>query len=80
MHRFGSYSNPLNERSTRALIGVGLRHEGVLRGYHRHGDHHLDVNIFGLLRAEWESSALRAEFAGAISVVGSPPPTFVADP
>ncbi|MDO9409856.1 GNAT family N-acetyltransferase [Patulibacter sp.] len=80
MHRFGSYSNPLNERSTRALVGVGLRHEGVLRGYHRHGDHHLDVNIFGLLRAEWESSALRAEFAGAIEVVGSPPPTFLADP
>ena len=38
MERFGSYSNPENERSTRALLGVGLRHEGVLRGYHRHGD------------------------------------------
>jgi [ribosomal protein S5]-alanine N-acetyltransferase len=79
MHRFGSYSNPANERSTRALQGVGLRHEGVLRGYHRHGDDYLDVNVFGLLREEWERSPLRAEFAGAITVVGSPPPTFVAD-
>lgn len=80
MQRFGSYSNPVNERSTRALKGVGLRHEGILRGYHRHGDDFLDVNIFGLLRQEWERSPLRAEFEGAIDVVGSPPPTFVADP
>jgi [ribosomal protein S5]-alanine N-acetyltransferase len=79
MHRFGSYSNPVNERSTRALIGVGLRHEGILRGYHRHGDEFLDVNIFGLLRQDWERSELRAEFEGAITVDGSPPPTFVAD-
>ena len=31
MHRLGSYSNPANERSTRALHGVGFAHEGVLR-------------------------------------------------
>jgi ribosomal-protein-alanine N-acetyltransferase len=80
MHRFGSYSNPANERSTRALVGVGLRHEGVLRGFHRHGDRYLDVNVFGQLRQEWEASPLRAEFADAIEVVGAPPPTFVADP
>ena len=30
MHRLGSYSNPANERSTRALLGVGLALEGVL--------------------------------------------------
>lgn len=79
MHRFGSYSNPANERSTRALEGVGLRREGVLRGYHRHGDRFLDVNIFGLLREEWERSPLREQFAGRISVTGEPPDTFVAD-
>ncbi|MDX8153419.1 GNAT family protein [Patulibacter brassicae] len=78
MQRFGSYSNPVNERSTRALQGVGLRLEGVLRGYHRHGEAFLDVNVFGLLREEWERSALRAEFAGAITVVGEPPAPFVA--
>ncbi len=76
MHRFGSYSNPLNERSTRALHGVGLQHEGVLRGYHRHGDRFLDVNILGLLREQWEASPLRAEFADRISVVGEPPRAF----
>lgn len=80
MHRFGSYSNPVNERSTRALLGVGLQHEGVLRGYHRHGDRFLDVNVFGLLREEWERSALRDEYAGAITVSGTAPPSFVADP
>ncbi|MGX6447203.1 GNAT family N-acetyltransferase [Patulibacter sp. S7RM1-6] len=78
MHRFGSYSNPANARSTRALQGVGLRHEGVLRGFHRHGERFLDVNVFGLLRAEWEASPLRAEFAGRIAVTGTPPAAFVA--
>ncbi len=80
MHRFGSYSNPQNERSTRALLGVGLRHEGVLRGFHRHGDRYLDVNVFGLLREQWLTSPLREEFAGRIEVVGTPPPAFVATP
>src|SRR5882724_6093577 len=39
MHRLGSYSNPENVRSTKALLGVGFQHEGVLRHWHRHGDH-----------------------------------------
>jgi len=50
----------------------------VLRGYHRHGDRYLDVNIFGLLREQWEASPLRAEFADRISVVGEPPDAFYA--
>ncbi len=58
MHRLGSYSNPANERSTRALLGVGFRHEGVLRHWHRHGDAYLDVNVFGMLRADWETGPL----------------------
>lgn len=70
-HRLGSYSNPANERSTRALLGVGFAHEGVLRGWHRHGDRWLDVNVFGMLREDWEVSALRAEYA--VQVVGEPP-------
>jgi [ribosomal protein S5]-alanine N-acetyltransferase len=59
LHRLGSYSNPDNERSTRALLGVGFRHEGVLRHWHRHGERWLDVNVFGMLRDEWEAGALR---------------------
>jgi [ribosomal protein S5]-alanine N-acetyltransferase len=58
MHRLGSYSNPANERSTRALLRVGFRHEGVLRDWHRHGETWLDVNVFGMLREEWEHGPL----------------------
>ena len=58
MYRLSSYSNPANERSTRALLGVGFSHEGVLRGWHRHGDDQLDVNIFGMLRDEWRAGEL----------------------
>ena len=75
MNRVGSYSNPDNERSTRALEGVGFTREGVLRGWHRHGDRQLDVNVFGLLRSEWEAGPLRADFAVAVS--GEPPPAFL---
>jgi ribosomal-protein-alanine N-acetyltransferase len=73
MHRVGSYSNPANERSTRALEGVGFRREGVLTGWHRHGDEWLDVNVFGLLRAEWEAGPL-AQLP--VEAVGEPPAAF----
>lgn len=53
MHRLGSYSNPANERSTRALLAVGFAHEGVLRHWHRHAETWLDVNVFGMLREDW---------------------------
>jgi ribosomal-protein-alanine N-acetyltransferase len=73
MHRLGSYSNPANERSTRALLGVGFQHEGVLRHWHRHGDTWLDVNVFGMLRDEWE----RGPLAGVpIRVEGEAPAAF----
>jgi ribosomal-protein-alanine N-acetyltransferase len=75
MHRLGSYSNPDNERSTKALLGVGFTHEGVLRHWHRHGDDYFDVNVFGMLRSEWESGPL-ADIP--ITVTGEPPPAFAA--
>ncbi|MEA2229822.1 MAG: hypothetical protein QOF04_3452 [Solirubrobacteraceae bacterium] len=77
MHRLGSYSNPENVRSTRALLGVGFRQEGVLRAWHRHGDRWLDVNVFGMLRAEWEGGPLADV---PVTVDGEPPPAFVAAP
>ena len=73
-HRLGSYSNPDNERSTRALLGVGFRHEGVLRDWHRHGDDWLDVNVFGMLCGGWETSPLRRDFD--VRVEGEPPSAF----
>ena len=73
LHRVGSYSNPDNVRSTRALLGVGFRHEGVLRDWHRHGGRHHDVNVFGLLRGEWEAGPL----AGVpVRVEGDAAPAF----
>ena len=73
MNRLGSYSNPDNVRSTRALEGVGFSREGVLRAWHRHGDRFLDVNVFGMLRAEWEGGPLREI---PVAVAGDPPPAF----
>jgi [ribosomal protein S5]-alanine N-acetyltransferase len=75
MHRLGSYSNPANVRSTKALLGVGFTHEGVLRHWHRHGEDYYDVNVFGMLRADWESGPLADV---AVTVEGEPPPAFVA--
>ena len=60
MHRLGAYSNPANERSTRALVGVGLQPEGTLRDWHRHGERWHDVTVFGLLREDWAAGALAA--------------------
>jgi [ribosomal protein S5]-alanine N-acetyltransferase len=72
-HRLGSYSNPDNERSTRALLRVGFRHEGVLRDWHRHGERWLDVNVFGMLRDDWATGPL----AGVpVTVEGEPPASF----
>jgi RimJ/RimL family protein N-acetyltransferase len=73
MHRIGAYSNPANVASTKALLRIGFRHEGVLRGWHRHGDRHHDVNVFGLLRAEWEAGPLAAV---PVTVEGAPPAAF----
>jgi len=74
LHRIGSYSNPRNVRSTQALLGVGLRHEGVLRHWHRHGERWLDVNVFGLLREEWA----RGELAKVpVRVEGAAPRSFL---
>ena len=75
MHRLGSYSNPDNVRSTRALLGVGFTQEGVLRHWHRHGDDYYDVNVFGMLRSDWESGPLADV---PVEVEGEAPSAFVA--
>ena len=70
MARLGAYSNTENVRSTNALLGLGFRHEGVLREWHRHGERAYDVNVFGLLRSEWEAGPLAAF---PVEVEGEPP-------
>ena len=75
MHRLGSYSNPANVRSTKALLGVGFTQEGVLRHWHRHGDDYYDVNVFGMLRSDWETGPLASV---PVAVEGHAPEAFVA--
>src|SRR5436305_119765 len=74
MHRLGSYSNPANIRSTKALLGVGFTHEGVLRHWHRHGDDYYDVNVIGMLRSDWEAGPLASV---PVAVEGHAPEAFV---
>jgi [ribosomal protein S5]-alanine N-acetyltransferase len=74
LERVGAYSGLDNTRSTRALEKLGFRHEGVLRAWHRHGDTHHDVNVFGLLRADWPGAPF------GVRVEGEPPAPWLVRP
>ena len=56
LERLTAWANTRNGRSQLALERVGFRREGVLAGWHRHGDAVHDVVVFGLVRAEWARS------------------------
>jgi [ribosomal protein S5]-alanine N-acetyltransferase len=58
MIRLTAWANTRNGRSQTALERVGFTREGVLRSWHRHGEHVHDVVVFRLLRAAWEASPL----------------------
>ena len=72
--RLTAWANTRNGRSQVALERVGFRREGILAGWHRHGDQVHDVVVFGLMRAAWERSALREV---AAEIRGTPPDSFV---
>jgi ribosomal-protein-alanine N-acetyltransferase len=74
LERVGAYSDIANARSTRALEKLGFRHEGVLRAWHRHGDVPHDVNVFGLLRADWPGAPFE------VTVEGEPPQAWMLRP
>jgi [ribosomal protein S5]-alanine N-acetyltransferase len=74
LERVGAYSSLENPRSTRALEKLGFRHEGVLRAWHRHDGIAHDVNVFGLLRAEWQGAPFE------VSVEGEPPAAWLVRP
>jgi len=72
--RLTAWANTRNGRSQRALERVGFRREGVLAGWHRHGEDVHDVVIFGLLRAAWEHGPLHDV---PVTISGTPPSAFV---
>ena len=57
LERLTAWANTRNGRSQIVLERVGFRREGVLCGWHRHGDEVHDVVVFGMLRAAWERVA-----------------------
>ena len=73
LDRVTAWANTRNGRSQVALERAGFRREGVLRGWHRHGDAVHDVVVFGMVRGEWERSPL-AEVP--VQVTGEPPAAF----
>lgn len=77
LERITSVANVENGRSRRALEKAGFVHEGVLRGWHRHGDRQLDVAIVSILRPEWQAMTARHL---DYTVEGEPPPAFVVQP
>jgi ribosomal-protein-alanine N-acetyltransferase len=74
LERIGSYANVAHVRSQRALERIGFEREGTLRGFHRHDGEPLDVAVFALLRAGWQSGPLRDV---PVAVEGQPPRAFV---
>jgi ribosomal-protein-alanine N-acetyltransferase len=73
IERLTAWANTRNGRSQTALERVGFHREGVLRGWHRHGDAVHDVVVFRMLRSEWEASPLAAV---PVQVTGSAPRAF----
>ena len=73
IERLTAWANTRNGRSQVALERVGFRREGVLRGWHRHGDHVHDVVVFGMVRDEWEASPLADV---PVEVAGEAPAAF----
>ena len=74
LERLTAWANTRNGRSQAALERVGFRREGVLTGWHRHGDRIHDVVVFGLVRVAWEQSRLRDV---PVEVSGTAPPAFL---
>lgn len=74
LDRLTAWANTRNGRSQTALERVGFRREGVLRGWHRHGDARHDVVVFGMLREDWEASPL-AELP--VEIAGEAPHAFL---
>ncbi len=65
LERLGAYADVGNARSHAALEKAGFTREGVLRGFHRHGEQQKDVASYSLLRSEW-TTPVAAELEGDV--------------
>jgi ribosomal-protein-alanine N-acetyltransferase len=74
LERLTAWAGTRNGRSQSALERIGFRREGVLAGWHRHGEQALDVVVYGLVRAAWERSPLHDV---RVTIDGTPPPAFL---
>lgn len=70
LQRISAYAHPENERSLRALEGLGFVAEGTLVAWHLHRGERRDVRILRLLREDWEVSELATL---PVTVDGEPP-------
>ena len=77
LERLTAWANTRNGRSQVALERLGFRREGVLAGWHRHGDEVHDVVVFGMQRRGFERSPLARVTA---EVTGTLPPAFTVTP
>jgi ribosomal-protein-alanine N-acetyltransferase len=75
LNRLTALASPQNVRSIAALERLGFVHEGVLRGWHVHGNELRDVAVLRMMRDEWEHTPL-AEVPVAID--GDRPKAFEA--
>ncbi len=73
LERLGAYADPDNPRSQAALGRIGFQREGVLRGWHRHGEVVHDVIVYSWLVSEWKLSELAQD---EVELVGVLPPAF----
>lgn len=52
-----------NKKSSAIPLRLGFVHEGVLRQMEKHGNVYFDLNIFSLLKQEWEVAFITAKEA-----------------
>jgi RimJ/RimL family protein N-acetyltransferase len=57
-NRVSAYHFTRNPASGRVLRKIGMRHEGVWRGHIKKWGVYEDCEVYGILRAEWESKAV----------------------
>jgi len=77
MERLAAWVDVRNLRSQRAFERLGYVREGVLRGWHRHGDERRDLVAYAVLREDFEGLEMARV---PVTILGDPPAAFVCPP